>query len=209
MGLGLQRERVGSWTAWITRPHVHRLLGLSPATFPPPHRQAGVTETRRVGGVRCPGHPPPHRESTWRISKHPFFRLRVATSPSCATAPTGRVRQPWRRPSRGARRRSLSRTVAVRPSRPARARPPGGSSRRGLQVARDRPEFRGGPGAVVRDHPRGFPRSGEHHVGGGRAARGEFRGPAHAPRRPCFEKNDKVFSASGPCQRCGRLRAPG
>ena len=50
---------------------------------------------------------------------------------------------------------------------------------RGLQVARDRPEFRGGPGAVVRDHPRGFPRSGEHHVGGGRAARGEFRGQPH------------------------------
>ena len=55
----------------------------------------------------------------------------------------------------------------------------GAPSRRGLQVARDRPEFRGGPGAVVRDHLRGFPRPGEHHGGGGRAApgSGRHRGP--------------------------------
>ena len=31
----------------------------------------------------------------------------------------------------------------------------------------------------MRDHPRGFPRPGEHHGGGGRAARGEFRGQPH------------------------------
>ena len=76
-----------------------------------PHRQAGVTETRRGGGSGAPGIP------------HPI-----------------------------ARRPRASQSILF--------------VRRGLQVARDRAEFRGGPGAVVRDHPRGFPRPGEHHVGG-------------------------------------------
>ena len=129
--------------------HGSRLLGRRPAPGPSPHRQAGVTETRRVGGSGAPGIPP-HREATARSAKPPVC------SPA-GVSPAG---------GHGA-------------GRPAR--PPGGPSRRGLQVARDRAEFRGGPGAVVRDHPRGFPRPGEHHGGGGRAARGEFRGQ---PPRP-------------------------
>ena len=39
--------------------HGSRLLGRRPAPGPPPHRQAGVTETRRVGGSGAPGIPHP------------------------------------------------------------------------------------------------------------------------------------------------------
>ena len=159
-------------------------------------RRAAAAETARRRPAGRPARDPRARAA--RATSRPARSRRAAPGPPprarFVPAPTGGgdgdppgrgVRGPGHPPpSRGARappprllcvrRRGGRRRGATAP-----AGPPGGPSRWGLQVARDRAEFRGGPGAVVRDHPRGFPRPGAHHGGGGRAARGEFRGQPH------------------------------
>ena len=84
------------------------------APGPPPRARSAPAQTGGGDGdppgrgVRCPGHPPPHREATARIAKHPFC------SPAGGVAGGG----PRRRPARPSAWRPVS------PGATGSARPP-------------------------------------------------------------------------------------